>query len=412
VAPVRASRSTRGVLAAIAAVAAATTLAACGGGSDGAEADGATTGDAAASPAQEAATGGVRLARVRGGLGDALYVTGAPGQPGRLFVVQQSGTIRILQNGKLLGRPFLDVSRLITAGGEQGLLGLAFHPGYARNGRFYVNYTDRSGDTRVVEYRRASATRADPSSARVLLGVDQPFANHNGGGLAFGPDRMLYIGLGDGGSGDDPHGNGQDTGSLLGKLLRIDVDRRTGGRPYGIPAGNPFAKGGGRPEIYAYGLRNPWRFSFDRARGDLWIADVGQNAIEEIDYRPRNRGAGANFGWRAFEGRSVHIGGTGALRGPSRHTPPVAQYTHAEGCSVTGGYVYRGTRVPALRGRYVYADYCSGTVWSMRAGPKPGGVRRETRLGVRLSNVTSFGQSLNGDVYVVAGGSLYRFVRG
>jgi glucose/arabinose dehydrogenase len=348
---------------------------------------------------------------VRGGLGDALFLTGAPGQPGRLFIVQQSGQIRILQNGRLVGRPFLDVSRRIAAGGEQGLLGLAFHPGYARNGRFYVNYTDRSGDTRVVEYRRASATRADPRSARVLLGIDQPFSNHNGGALAFGPDRMLYIATGDGGSGDDPQGNGQSTGSLLGKLLRIDVDRRTGGRPYGIPAGNPFASGGGRPEIYHYGLRNPWRFSFDRARGDLWIGDVGQNAIEEIDYRPRGAGGGANFGWRAFEGRAPHIGGAGALRGPSRHTPPVAQYSHSEGCSVTGGYVSRGGRVPALAGRYVYADYCSGTVWSMRAGPNPGGVRRETRLGVRLSNVTSFGESLNGDLYVLAGGSLYRFAR-
>lgn len=408
---VRPPRSTRRMLALAAGAAAALVLAACGGGSDGMEAD-ATTGAPAAAPAQETATGGVRLARVRGGLGDALFVTGAPGQPGRLFVVQQSGRIRVLQNGRLLGRPFLDVSGRISAGGERGLLGLAFHPDYARNGRFYVNYTDRSGDTRVVEYRRASATRADPSSARVLLGVDQPFPNHNGGALAFGPDGMLYIGLGDGGSGDDPQGNAQDTGSLLGKLLRIDVDRRADGTPYGIPAGNPFAGGGGRPEIYAYGLRNPWRFSFDRARGDLWIGDVGQGEIEEIDFRRRDTGAGANFGWRAFEGRAPHIGGTGALEGPSGHTPPVAQYTHAQGCSVTGGYVYRGTKVPALRGRYVYADFCSGTVWSMRAGPNPGDVRRETGLGAGLYNVTSFGESLSGDLYVIAGGALYRFVRG
>jgi glucose/arabinose dehydrogenase len=407
---VRALRPPRRLAALLVGAAAVLTMAACGG-SDEPETAAAPTAPASTAPAQEAQTGGVRLARVRGGLGDALYLTGAPGQPGRLFIVQQGGQIRILQNGRLLGRPFLDVSRLITAGGEQGLLGLAFHPGYARNGRFYVNYTDRSGDTRVVEYRRASATRADPGSARVLLGIDQPFSNHNGGALAFGPDRMLYIATGDGGSGDDPQGNGQSTSSLLGKLLRIDVDRRSGGRPYGIPAGNPFASGGGRPEIYHYGLRNPWRFSFDRARGDLWIGDVGQNAIEEIDYRPRSAGGGANFGWRAFEGRASHIGGAGALRGPSRHTPPVAQYSHSEGCSVTGGYVYRGTRVPALAGRYLYADYCSGTVWSMRAGPNPGGVRRETRLGARLSNVTSFGETLNGDVYVLAGGSLYRFAR-
>ena len=411
---VRPSRSPRRVLALIAGGVAALALVACGGGAGDADAGTATGGGTAAAtaPAQEAATAGVRLARVHGALGDALYVTGAPGQAGRLFVVQQSGRIRILQNGRLIGRPFLDVSRLITAGGEQGLLGLAFHPDYARNGRFYIDYTNRSGDTRVVEYRRATATRANPASARVLLGVDQPFANHNGGAVVFGPDRMLYIALGDGGSGDDPQNNAQNTNSLLGKLLRIDVDGRTGGRPYGIPSGNPFANGDGRPEIYAYGLRNPWRFSFDRARGDLWIGDVGQGAVEEIDYRPRDAGAGTNFGWRAFEGRSVHIGGAQALEGPERQTPPVAQYTHAQGCSVTGGYVYRGTKVPALRGRYVYADFCSGTVWSMRAGPNPGDVRRETRLGARLSNVTSFGESLNGDVYVIAGGSLYRFVRG
>ena len=232
---VRPFRSPRLVLALIAGAAAVLAFAACGGGSGQAEADTTTAGETAgetavAAPAQEAATAGVRLAPVRGGLGDALFITGAPGQPGRLFIVQQGGRIRILQNGKLLGRPFLDVSRLIAAGGEQGLLGLAFHPDYARNGRFYVDYTNRAGDTRVVEYRRASATRADPSSARVLLGVDQPFANHNGGALVFGPDRMLYVALGDGGSGDDPQNNAQNTNSLLGKLLRIDVDGSTGGR--------------------------------------------------------------------------------------------------------------------------------------------------------------------------------------
>ncbi len=401
----------RRALALLAGVSAVFAIAACGG-SDDAEADSGSPGGGAATsaPAQEAATSGVRLARVRGGLGDALFLTGAPGRPGALFVVQQSGRIRIIQNGRLLGRPFLDVSGLVSAGGERGLLGLAFHPGYARNGRFYVNYTNRSGDTRVVEYRRATATRANPSSARVLLAVEQPFANHNGGMLAFGPDGMLHIGLGDGGSGDDPQNNAQDPRSLLGKILRIDVDRRSGGRPYGIPAGNPYAGGGGRPEILHTGLRNPWRFSFDRARGDLWIGDVGQNAIEEVDVRLRGAGP-ANFGWRAFEGRSAYLGGAGAIEGGRRHTPPVAQYPHSQGCSVTGGYVYRGTEVPALRGRYVYADFCSGRVWSMRAGPRPGGVRVENGLGVRLANVTSFGESLAGDVYVIAGGTLYRFAR-
>jgi glucose/arabinose dehydrogenase len=354
----------------------------------------------------------IQLVPVASGLAQPVFVGHAGDGTGRLFIVERAGVIKVLQPGSSTPTDFLDINGLVVDGGsEQGLLGLAFHPGYARNGRFFVNYTNRSGDTRVVEYRRASATRADPRSARVLLAIDQPFSNHNGGALAFGPDRMLYIATGDGGSGDDPRGNGQSTSSLLGKLLRIDVDRRTGGRPYGIPSGNPFASGGGRPEVYHYGLRNPWRFSFDRTRGDLWIGDVGQNAIEEIDYRPGSAGGGANFGWRAFEGRASNVGGAGALRGPSRHTAPVAQYSHSEGCSVTGGYVYRGSRAPALAGRYLYADFCSGTVWSMRAGPDPGGVRRETRLGARLSNVTSFGESLNGDLYVLAGGTLYRFAR-
>ena len=233
-----------------------------------------------------------RLTRVAGGLRDALYVTGAPGQASRLYVVRQSGTIRIMQRGRMLRAPFLNVARQIRSGGEQGLLGLAFHPDYARNGRFYVNFTDTSGDTRVVEYRRARANRARATSARTLLRIPQPFANHNGGHIAFGPDGLLYIATGDGGSAGDPEGNGQDTSSLLGKILRIDVDRRDGGRQYGIPSGNPFATTGGRPEIFAYGLRNPWRFSFDRTRGDLWIGDVGQNRVEEIDFLRRGPGRG------------------------------------------------------------------------------------------------------------------------
>jgi glucose/arabinose dehydrogenase len=390
----------------------AAALVGCGvGDDDGARAERTGTAPAAAgaeAPARAETATGFRLRRVAGGLGDALFVTAAPGQASRLFVVQQSGRIIVLQNGRRLRRPFLDVSGLISAGGERGLLGLAFHPDYARNGRFYVNYTDRAGDTRVVEYRRASASRADRGSARLLLRVDQPYANHNGGHLAFGPDGDLYIGLGDGGSGGDPHGNGQRTDTLLGKILRIDVDARTGGKPYGIPSDNPYASGGGRPEIYSYGLRNPWRFSFDRERSDIWIGDVGQGSIEEIDYRPAGQARGANFGWNAFEGRST-FAGAGAVRGRPP-VAPVAQYTHAKGCSVTGGYVYRGTRVPALRGRYLFADYCSGRVWSMRAGPSPGGLREDTgRLGVSLSTVTSFGEGLRGDVYVVAGGGLYRF---
>lgn len=352
----------------------------------------------------------VRLGRVRGGLGDALYVTQPPGDR-RLFVVQQSGRILILDRGRPATRTFLDIRGRISAGGERGLLGLAFHPRYAANGRFFVNYTDRRGDTRVVEFRRANRNRADHRSGRLLLTIRQPQANHNGGHLAFGPDRMLYIATGDGGGAGDPLRAGQRVDTLLGKLLRIDVDRRSRGLRYGIPAGNPFRAPGQRGEIYAYGLRNPWRFSFDRRTGDLWIGDVGQNEREEVNFRRRGTGRGANFGWSAFEGRARYEGG-GPVRG---RTPvrPVAEYTHSsgDGCSITGGYVYRGRGVPALRGRYVYADFCTGKVWAMRAGPRPGGVREITRLlGRSVSRVTSFGEDRAGNLYLVADGALYRFV--
>ncbi len=378
----------------------------------GADAETSATGDEASPVAGaqvQTARARYRLARVSSGLGDALYVTAAPGQANRLYIVQQSGRILIQQRGRLRGRPFLDVSSSISSGGERGLLGLAFHPRYASNGRFYVYFTNRGGDTRVVEYRRSNANVANPRSARTLVSIDQPFENHNGGAIAFGPDGYLYIATGDGGSGGDPNGNAQNTDSLLGKLLRIDVNGRSAGLPYRIPPGNPFASRSGRPEIYSYGLRNPWRFSFDRRRGDLWIGDVGQGNLEEVDFRRKGRARGVNFGWNAFEGRSSFKGAS-AARG-AKPVGPVAQYSHASGCSITGGYVYRGKRAKGLVGRYLYADFCSGRVWSMRAGPRPGGVREETkRLGVRLSNVTSFGEGLGGDLYVLADGSLYRFV--
>ena len=359
----------------------------------------------AALPARAAT---LRLVPVATGLDKPLLVVSPPGDQ-RLFVVEQVGRIRIVQGGRLLGRPFLDISGRVSGGTEQGLLGLAFHPEYGQNGRFFVDYTDRAGDTRVVEYR-ASATPnvADGGSARELLSIDQPFPNHNGGHLVFGPDRMLYVGTGDGGSGGDPLNSGQRTDTLLGKILRIDVDSRTGDRQYGIPDGNPFVAGGGRPEIYHLGLRNPWRFSFDRVRGDLWIGDVGQNAIEEIDFRRADKGGGANFGWNAFEGRR-RFGGT--ARGPV--VGPVAQYSHTKGCSVTGGFVYRGTRVAALRGRYIYADFCTGRTWTMRAGPRPGGVREITgTLSRSLQGVTSFGEDAGGELYVTAGSTAYRFAGG
>jgi glucose/arabinose dehydrogenase len=358
-----------------------------------------------------AQAGSFRLSRVKSGLGDAIGVYHAPGQANRLYIVQQSGTIRILQRGKLVGTPFLDVSGDVKSGGEQGLLGLAFHPDYARNGRFYVYYTTSSGDQqRVVEYRRGANGRANPGSARVLLSMDDNMENHNGGHMVFGPDGFLYIGTGDGGGAGDPDGNAQNRDSLLGKILRIDVNSRAPGKEYGIPANNPFAGSGGAPEVYSYGLRNPWGFSFDRARGDIWIGDVGQNDFEEVDFRLRGGARGVNFGWNAFEARS-HFDGGGPVQG-SAPVGPVAQYSHDLGCSIIGGFVYRGARVPALRGRYVFADFCSGKLWTMRAGPKPGPKRNDTgRLGVTLSNVTAFGEGLNGDLYVLANGSLYRFVR-
>jgi glucose/arabinose dehydrogenase len=358
-------------------------------------------------PARPAATG-VRLVAV-GRFRSPLYVTAAPGDRRRIFVVEQGGRIRVVRGGRILRAPFLDVSALVTAGGEQGLLGLAFAPDYARSRRFYVHYTNRGGDTRIVEYRRSSsADRADRASARVVLAQAQPEANHNGGQITFGPDGLLYIGLGDGGGADDRHGargNGQDLGTLLGKILRIDP-RRAGSRPYRIPAGNPFAgRAGARPEIYSYGLRNPWRFSFDRRTGDLAIGDVGQNAVEEINFVRRGRGRGANFGWRPFEGRRRNFSGEEA----PGHVPPVLQLSHdAENCSITGGYVVRDPRLRALAGRYVYGDYCVGRIRAatLRSGSARGD--RALRL-PQVASLSSFGEDARGRIYVTSlDGPVYR----
>jgi glucose/arabinose dehydrogenase len=353
------------------------------------------------------AVAGAKLKKV--GTFDApTYVTQPSGELRRLFVVEQGGTIRVIRDGRALRTPFLDISSQVVSGGEQGLLGLAFAPDYASSGRFYVDYTDRNGDTRVVEYRRgSSADRADPGSARQLLFQDQPESNHNGGQLAFGPDGLLYIGLGDGGGGDDQHGaigNGQNLGTLLGKILRIDP-RPSGGQPYGIPSDNPFVgRAGAKPAIYAWGLRNPWRFSFDRATGDLTIGDVGQDHVEEIDFRRKGTGRGANFGWRAWEGTrhedpSVRVSGD---------VKPVLQYTHDRGgCSVTGGYVIRDARLPALVGRYVYGDFCVGKLLTARL--RQGGASGRRALGLHVSSLSSFGEDSRGRVYVVSlDGPVYR----
>ncbi len=367
----------------------------------------------AALPGDARAQGGadVRLARV-GTFDQPLYVAAAPGDRRRIYVVEQGGRVRVVRGGRVLREPFLDISGEVTAGGEQGLLSIAFPPDHGRTGLFYVYFTDREEQQRVVEYRRASADRADPGSARLVLRMADPEPNHNGGNLQFGPDGLLYIATGDGGGADDrhgPRGNAQDLGSLLGKLLRIDP-RPSGGGPYRVPASNPFvAQELARGEIYAYGLRNPWRFSFDRASGDLTIGDVGQNVVEEIDFVRRGRGRGANFGWRPLEGRRRNIAGEAA---PGA-VPPVLEKAHAAGwCSITGGYVIRDPALRALRGRYVYGDFCRGQVRA--ATLRTTGARRDRALGVpRVAGLSSFGEDARGRIYVVSlAGPVYRLAAG
>jgi glucose/arabinose dehydrogenase len=347
----------------------------------------------------------IELELVVDGLDAPLDVTHAGDGSGRIFIVEQGGLIKLLDpSGRL--DTFLDISNLTEAGGEQGLLGLAFHPDYRDSGLFYVNYTDLNGDTVVAEYRAPPAgDRADSSSARVLLTIDQPFSNHNGGGLAFGPDGFLYVATGDGGSGGDPMGNGQRLDTLLGKLLRIDVD---GASPYSIPDDNPFAKDeGARPEIWAYGLRNPWRFSFDSASNTLWIGDVGQGRVEEIDRVDAGQG-GLNFGWNEMEGDECFEGSCN----PEDFRLPVAVYGRDGGaCSVTGGHVYRGEASPALRGGYFFGDFCSGQIWALDAGRA--GPQEEVELLDTDHLISSFGIDESGEIYVTdLGGGLVLHIVG
>lgn len=355
------------------------------------------------------AAGAPSWTHVASGLASPVEVTHAGDGSRRLFVVEQGGRIRLIKEGLLQSIPFLNLDGLTTKDSERGLLGVAFHPRYASNRQFYVNYTRAGDGATIVARYRASANDpdvADPASATVLLTIAQPYWNHNGGALKFGPDGYLYIGMGDGGATNDPEGRAQDPGSLLGKILRIDVDH---GVPYAIPTGNPFAQGGGRPEIFAVGVRNPWRMSFDRATGDLWFGDVGQDAIEEIDRIAPTSSAGVNFGWRVREGNRC----TG-LSGPVSCTdvalvPPVVTYGHETGCSVTGGYVYRGTAIPTLYGRYVYADFCSGRVWA--AEPSANGTWSPRVLGDTSYFISSFGEDEAGELYFVdyTLGRLYKF---
>jgi hypothetical protein len=335
----------------------------------------------------------------------------APGDRARLFVVEQGGRIRIVRDGTVVGAPFLDIASKVSSGGEQGLLGLALHPRYAENGRFFVNYTDRAGDTHVAEFHVSSnPDLADAASERTLVFVRQPFANHNGGGLVFGNDGMLYIGLGDGGGGGDPEGNGQDLGAPLGKLLRIDVNS---GTPYSVPADNPFASSpGALREVWALGLRNPWRFSFDRATGDLYVGDVGQSRREEIDVGLASRRGGENYGWNVMEGSLCFQPPLGCSS--SGLTPPVVEYaTGSEGCAVTGGFVYRGCRMPGYQGTYFYGDYCTAFVRSFRLQNGQAVERRDwtSALARGVDRISSFGVDADGEILIVDhDGEIYRIV--
>lgn len=349
----------------------------------------------------------VALQIVAEGLQSPVDLAAPPDDVDRIFIVEKPGRIRIVRDGSLLPTAFLDISGLTSGGSEQGLLGLAFHPSFATNGYFYVDYTDGGGDTRIVRYTvSANPDVADPASALPILSQPQPFSNHNGGRIAFGPDGMLYIGMGDGGSGGDPQGHGQNPATLLGSILRIDVDA---GSPYAIPADNPFVSHPtARRETWAYGLRNPWRFSFDRATGDLYIGDVGQNALEEISFQPGGSGGGVNYGWNTMEGSACYSPATGC--DPTGLEPPIFEYSHGEGCSVSGGYVYRGTDVPGLTGRYLFADFCETWVRSFRLS---GGVAvdlidHSAEFG-QIPGIVSFGEDALGELYVISlDGTVYK----
>ena len=327
----------------------------------------------------------------------------------RLFVVERSGTIRIIsQQGTVVSTPFLDISGIVKAGGEQGLLGLAFHPDYAENGYFFVNYTDKDGNTVIARYTVSAVNPdlADPESRLEILTIDQPYSNHNGGDLKFGADGYLYIATGDGGSSGDPQNYAQTLTSLLGKMLRIDIDN---GTPYSIPIDNPFIKNDvAADEIWAYGFRNPWRFSFDRETDDIWIADVGQNAIEEVNFIPAGTGAGENFGWRCYEGEEAYnTDGCGAA---GNYQFPVYQYSHSDdnGCSVTGGYVYRGMEFPSLDGYYFFSDYCNNILYSLHDNSGQWVLTKHGQFpGNRFS---TFGEDMNGEIYVagISSGTVYK----
>jgi glucose/arabinose dehydrogenase len=337
----------------------------------------------------------IQLAPVVGGFERPTFLTHA--EDGRLFVSEQVGRISVIENGQVLPPPFLDIQDQVGSEAlEQGLLSFVFHPDYTQNGSFFVNYTDLNGDTVVSRFQVSAAgpNTADPLSEQIILTVDQPFGNHNGGQLQFGPDGYLYVGMGDGGSGGDPENHGQNPATLLGALLRIDVD---GGSPYAVPADNPFANDSSEAgEVWAYGLRNPWRFSFDRLTGDLYLGDVGQRIWEEVNFQPAAGGGGENYGWNILEGNHCYETANCDSAGT---VLPVAEYSHDSGCSVTGGYVYRGSQYPALTGNYFFADYCSGIVWGLFRQDDGGWLQTVVLESGRT--VSSFGEDMNGELYLL-----------
>ena len=342
---------------------------------------------------------------VAGGFSNPLFLTSPPGDS-RLFVVEQDGRIKIIKNGQVLATPFLDITARVGSGGERGLLSVAFHPSYATNGFFYVNFTDLAGNTRVERFTVSSNPDiANASSSKLILAVTQPFPNHNGGLNVFGPDGMLYIGLGDGGSGGDPQGNGQKLSTLLGKILRIDVDH---GDPYAIPSDNPFVgQSGARGEIWAYGLRNPWRFAFDKPGGLLYVADVGQDRFEEVDVVESNA-KGVDYGWNIMEGSTCFV--TTSCNQTGLEMPALV-YDHSNGeCSITGGYVYRGSIITDLIGHYLYSDYCAGFLKSFRYQNGRATEQRTYTIG-NIGSITSFGQDASGELYLTSSnGKVYRIV--
>ncbi len=354
--------------------------------------------------------GTAALHLITSSLSSPVYVTAPVGDTSRLFVVEKTGTIRILLHDSLLANPFLDIHTQVSTGTEQGLLSMAFHPNYAANGYFYVSYTNLAGDSRIVRYSvSADSNLADSTTGDTILTLPQPYDNHNGGLILFGPDGKMWIGFGDGGAGGDPQGNGQNLHVLLGKLLRVDVDA---GSPYAIPAGNPFVGDTSkRAEIWAYGLHNPWRFSFDRQTGDLYIGDVGQDLYEEVDVHLAGTLGGQNYGWNIMEGKHCYNPPSGC--NTAGLTMPLVEYDHSQGCAIVGGYVYRGS-VPGLAGQYLYSDNCSGFVkgFTLVLGRPSVPVDYSSEMPTGGS-VSSFGEDAKGEVYIVTlDGKLYRIVKG